>query len=188
MSDVTTSPDSWHRDWLLGTGDHGIAVTELEWGILRFFAAFERSCEQLSRLATADGLKFQEVIVVGVVAMQRGHPTASSLARQLNRDDVQNLQYTLRKLVDNGYLSQSKKTGSRVVTYAVSKKGRKFVTDYFTVRSKLLTKKTGLIEDIDAKLSGASELISVLTGLYDGAAMTSSTYSPLYENKGDQNK
>ena len=90
MSDETISPDSWHRDWLLGTGDHGIAVTELEWGILRFFAAFERSCEQLSRLATADGLKFQEVIVVGVVAMQRGHPTASSLARQLNRDDVQN--------------------------------------------------------------------------------------------------
>ena len=183
MSNVTTSPDSWHGDWLLGTGDHGIAVTELEWGILRFFAAFERSCEQLSRLATADGLKFQEVIVVGVVAMQRGHPTASSLARQLNRDDVQNLQYTLRKLVDNGYLSQSKKTGSRVVTYAVSKKGRKFITDYFTVRSKLLTQKTGLIEDIDAKLSGASELVSVLTGLYDGAAMTSSTYSPLYDNR-----
>ena len=71
------------------------------------------------------------------------------------------------------------------MTCAVSKKGRKFVVDYFTVRSKLLTKKTGLIEDIDAKLSGASELISVLTGLYDGAAMTSSTYSPLYENKGD---
>ena len=183
MSDVTTSADTLHRDWLLGTGDHGVAVTELEWGILRFFAAFERSCEQLSRLATADGLKFQEVIVVGVVAMQRGHPTASSLARQLNRDDVQNLQYTLRKLVESRYLTQSKKTGSRVVTYAVSGKGRKFITDYFQVRSKLLTKKTGLIEDIDAKLSGASELISVLTGLYDGAAMTSSTYSPFYESK-----
>ena len=183
MSDVTASGDSLHRDWLLGTSDHGVAVTEVEWGILRFFAAFERSCEQLSRLATPDGLKFQEVIVVGVVAMQRGHPTASSLARQLNRDDVQNLQYTLRKLVENGYLSQSKKTGSRVVTYGVSDKGKKFVVDYFLVRSKLLTKKTGLIEDIDDKLSGASELISVLTGLYDGAAMTSSTYSPFYESR-----
>ena len=53
------------------------------------------------------------------------------------------------------------------------------------MRSKLLTKKTGLIEDIDAKLSGASELISVLTGLYDAAAMTSSTYSPFYESKDD---
>ena len=65
------------------------------------------------------------------------------------------------------------------MTCAVSKKGRKFVVDYFTVRSKLVTKKTGLIEDIDAKLPGVSELISVLIGLYDGAAKTSSTYSPL---------
>ena len=70
-----------------------------------------------------------------------------------------------------------------MVTYAVSKKGTAFVKDYFKVRSKLLTKKTGLIEDIDEKLSGASELISVLTGLYDGAAMTSSTYSPFYDSK-----
>ena len=83
-------------------------MTELEWGILRFLRR-SRGAGAVKPMATADGLKFQEVIVVGVVAMQRGHPTASSLARQLNRDDVQNLQYTLRKLVDNGYLSQSKK-------------------------------------------------------------------------------
>jgi predicted MarR family transcription regulator len=127
-------------------------------------------------------LKFQEVILVHVVAMQRGEPTAASLARQLNRDDVQNLQYSLRKLVEGKYLLQSKKAGSRVVTYSIDTKGQQFVEDYADMRSKLLASRTGFIEDIDEKLGSASQLLGVLTGIYDSAAMVSSTYSPVFDS------
>jgi len=180
MTKIRSETDTLHRDWSLATNEHGVSVTEFEWGILRFISAFERSCVQLSRLASAEGLKFQEVILVHVVAMQRGKPTAASLARQLNRDDVQNLQYSLRKLVEGNYLLQSKKAGSRVVTYSIDTKGQQFVEDYAGIRSKLLASRTGFIEDIDAKLSSASQLIGVLTGIYDSAAMVSSTYSPVF--------
>lgn len=182
MTKISAQSDVLHRDWSLATNEHGVSVTEFEWGILRFISAFERSCVQLSRLASSEGLKFQEVILVHVVAMQRGEPTAASLARQLNRDDVQNLQYSLRKLVEGKYLLQSKKAGSRVVTYSIDTKGQQFVEDYADMRSKLLASRTGFIEDIDEKLGSASQLLGVLTGIYDSAAMVSSTYSPVFDS------
>ena len=47
MSDATSSPDTLHRDWLLGTSDHGVAVTELEWGILRFLQRLKGAASNL---------------------------------------------------------------------------------------------------------------------------------------------
>jgi predicted MarR family transcription regulator len=68
------------------------------------------------------------------------------------------------------------------VTYSIDTKGQQFVEDYADMRSKLLASRTGFIEDIDEKLGSASQLLGVLTGIYDSAAMVSSTYSPVFDS------
>ena len=46
------------RNWPLGGGTHDILTTELEWSVLRFYSAFERSCEQLADMAGSPETNF----------------------------------------------------------------------------------------------------------------------------------
>ncbi|MGD2008369.1 MAG: hypothetical protein PVJ95_08860, partial [Cellvibrionales bacterium] len=71
-------------NWPLGGAAHEVLTTELEWAVLRFYAAFGRSCEQLADMAGSGETNFAELVLLHVVAMQRSPQPVSSLARQLN--------------------------------------------------------------------------------------------------------
>lgn len=163
---------------LLGEREHAAATTEFEWSIMRFFVAFERSCLQLASISGSDDLTFQELVLLNVVAMQRHPQTAASLARQLNRDDIANLQYSLRKLEKEQLVTKNKEPRGKTYTYDITGDGMRRVERYAHVRSKLLTSKVDFIEGIDAKMEAAGKLVSVLTGIYDDVARASATYIP----------
>ena len=179
--DFTDKPaqDVLHRKWRLGGDDHSITTTEFEWAIMRFYSAFERSCHQLGSIAGNRSLGFQELVLLHVVAMQHHPQTSTSLARQLNRDDIANVQYILRKLQGEGLLVKAKEPRGKTYTYDITKSGGVMVERYAEMRALLLTEKTKFIDNIDDKLHAANDLLSLLTGIYDDAARISATYSPV---------
>ena len=144
-----------------------------------FFSAFERSCLQLSVTAGARELSFQELVLLHVVAMQHYPQTSQSIARQLNRDDIQNLQYALRKLEKRELIAKSIAERSKTAHYAITASGREVVGLYAQIRAQLLTGRTELVSEVDAKLKEATQLLSVLTGIYDDVARVAATYSPI---------
>ena len=180
---LTTADDpavDWaHSNWPLGKDHHDIITTEFEWAVMRFFSAFERSCLQLSVTAGARELPFQELVLLHVVAMQHHPQTSQSIARQLNRDDIQNLQYALRKLEKRGLITKSVAERSKTAHYAITATGREAVGFYAQIRAQLLTGRTELVSEVDAKLREATQLLSVLTGIYDDVARVAATYSPI---------
>ena len=174
-----TAVDWAHSNWPLGKDHHDISTTEFEWAVMRFFSAFERSCLQLSVTAGARELSFQELVLLHVVAMQHHPQTSQSIARQLNRDDIQNLQYALRKLEKRGLIAKSIAERSKTAHYAITASGREAVGLYAQIRAQLLTGRTELVSEVDAKLKEATQLLSVLTGIYDDVARVAATYSPI---------
>ena len=50
---------------------------------------------------------------------------------------------------------------------------------YAKIRTQLLTGRTELVSQIDEKLREATQLLSVLTGIYDDVARVAATYSPI---------
>jgi predicted MarR family transcription regulator len=170
--------DWLHSKWPLGGGQHAIQTTEFEWAVMRFFSAFERSCQQLSYTAGAPDTSFQELVVLHVVGMQHHPQGAAVLARQLNRDDVANIQYTLRKLEKKGFIRKSAQVQSKTALYELSDAGWKTVKRYAAIREKLLNAKTELVANIDERLEDAAQLLAILTGIYDDVARTAATYSP----------
>ena len=174
-----TSVDWAHSNWPLGKDHHDISTTEFEWAVMRFFSAFERSCLQLSVTAGARELSFQELVLLHVVAMQHHPQTSQSIARQLNRDDIQNLQYALRKLEKRELIAKSIAERSKTAHYAITASGREAVGLYAQIRAQLLTGRTELVSEVDAKLKEATQLLSVLTGIYDDVARVAATYSPI---------
>jgi predicted MarR family transcription regulator len=177
------SQDALHRNWHLGGDDHSNTQTEFEWAIIRFYSAFERSCQQLGSIASNRSLNFQELILLHVVAMQHHPQTSTSLARQLNLDDIANVQYILRKLLGEGLLVKTKEPRGKIYTYDITDSGNAIVERYAQMRDLLLTEKTNFIDQIDEKLHAANDLLSLLTGIYDDVARISATYSPVEEEE-----
>ncbi len=168
-----------HAHWPLGKDPHDVSTTEFEWAVMRFFSAFERSCLQLSITAGSRDLSFQELVLLHVVAMQHHPQTSHSIARQLNRDDIQNLQYALRKLEKRKLIAKTAGDRSKTAHYSITQQGRDAVDLYAKIRGQLLTGRTELVSEIDEKLRKATQLLSVLTGVYDDVARVAATYSPI---------
>lgn len=179
--------DWFHTNWPLGGSAHAIQTTEFEWSAIRFFSAFERSCLQLSITAGAPEMTFQELVVLHVIGMQHHPQGSSALARQLNRDDVPNLQYTLRKMEKRRLIEKCSKMHGKTALYELASTGRATVDRYATIREKLLNGKTGLVANIDERLEDASRLLAILTGIYDDVARAAATYRPLTDTSQDKN-
>lgn len=180
-----TDKDNLHRKWHLGGNEHSVVTTEFEWAAMRFYNAFERYCLQIGGISGSTDLTFHELILLHIVYMQHHPQTASSLARQLNRDDIPNIQYILRKLADAGLVVKNKENRGKTYTFSVTETGEEKLKKYAEIRSKLLVEQTKYIDNIDEKLKDFSHLLGILAGIYDEAGRISSTYSPApSDNKG----
>ncbi|NKB36838.1 MAG: winged helix DNA-binding protein [Gammaproteobacteria bacterium] len=175
--------DAHYRAWHLARSDHEAMSTDFEWSILRWQQAFERWITQLADITGLSELSYIEIIIMHVIRMQDRPKTAASIARQLNRDDIPNIQYCLRKLVKMELCCKVSEAGSKTAAFSVTEKGKTLTDNYAAARRKILTEQSKNIENVDAKLRESTQIISLLTGLYDEAARISASYSPIETQK-----
>lgn len=171
--------EAHYRAWHLAESQHEATTTEFEWGILRYQQAFERWITQLANITGMGDLSYIEIIIIHVIRMQERPKTAADIARQLNRDDIPNIQYCLRKLVKSGLVQKTKDSKNKVIAFEVTPRGKKLTDNYAELRKQILTEQTMNIEDVDEKLIQINRLISLMTGLYDEASRITATYSPI---------
>lgn len=179
MADNKQIPSKLYEGWHLAITPHDASITEFEWNLLRFNAAFERFCLQVGSNSGLTNLTYQEMIILHVIRMPDKPKPTAIIARLLNRDDIPNIQYSLRKLLSLDLVSKKKEPASKIWTYRITDKGKKMAAKYAKLRSILLTEQTNRIENIDQKLHDTASFVSLLTGIYDEAARVSATYSDL---------
>ncbi|MGH8248782.1 MAG: winged helix DNA-binding protein [Gammaproteobacteria bacterium] len=167
--------------WHLAQTPHEAATTEFEWSILRFQQAWERWVTQLANVVDMGDLSYIETVVLHVIRMQDRPKTAAHIARQLNRDDIPNLQYCLRKLEKMRLCRKVKQKTPKAFAYEVTEEGRRLTDHYAELRRLILTEQTKIIDQVDSKLREAAKLINLLTGLYDQSGQISATYGSLYD-------
>ena len=117
--------EAHYRYWHLGDSPHEGKLTDLEWCVLRYQQAFERWVVQLGAITGLENLNYIEIQLLNVIRMQDRPKTAASIARQLNRDDIPNIQYVLRKLVRDGLCEKVSTPGSKSTDFAVTEEGKK---------------------------------------------------------------
>jgi predicted MarR family transcription regulator len=167
---------SYYKGWHLGGTHHDAMTTEFEWAMLRFEQAFQRFMLQIASMCGLGELSSAELVLLHVIRMQDGPKTAAVLARQLNIDGVTNVQYSLRKLLNSGFVDKIKGGNSKIWMYAVTERAAAMLDEYTRIRREMLTDQTKNFEHIDKKLYEAAKLISLLTGTYDEASRISATY------------
>jgi predicted MarR family transcription regulator len=93
--------------------------------------------------------------------------SVSDLSRFTNRDDISNIQYSLRKLAAAGLIEKVPGTANRDTRYRPTAAGRALTEAMVSRRRELLINPSTNLKDVEAQLRAATAAMSLLTGLYD---------------------
>jgi predicted MarR family transcription regulator len=93
--------------------------------------------------------------------------SVSELSRFSNRDDISNIQYSLRKLTAAGLIEKVPGSTNRDTRYRPTAAGVRLTEEIIANRRELLVAPSGAIKDLAQQLKTATETLSLLTGLYD---------------------
>ena len=85
-----------------------LSITDVEWAFLRINESFARWLHSVMSAVSSTGLAHQEQLILHVVRMQNQPRGAAQIAQTLNRTDINNIQYSLKKLETAGLVSRSR--------------------------------------------------------------------------------
>lgn len=95
----------------------------------------------------------------------------------MNRDDISNIQYSIRKLTKVGLIA---KVGSlankKNASYEVTEQGISATDNYARYRRELLIPLTQSISESDHRMGQVSNVLSLLSGMYDQASCVAATH------------
>ena len=180
----------FYRGWHLAKSDMEYKATEFEWSLIRFYEAFSRfvlTTGMITIAADVD-IKYQEHVILHVIRMQDRPKNSATIARLMNRDDIPNIQYSLRKLEAAGLIEKQKDKNSKTFSYTASELGVKLTDEYYKVRQEILVKRLEEISDVEEKFDRAARLMSLLTGIYEEAARDSATITPQIDEQPEKAK
>ncbi|WP_233868098.1 winged helix DNA-binding protein [Paraburkholderia adhaesiva] len=158
-------------------------ATEFEWALIRFAESFSRfvlTTGIVSISANVD-LNYQEHVILHVIRMQDRPKSGAMIARLMNRDDIPNIQYSLRKLEAAGLIEKSKDGNGKTYSYIASELGVRLTDEYYKVREEILIRRLAEISDVEEKFERSARFLSMLTGVYEEAACDAATITPQTE-------
>jgi predicted MarR family transcription regulator len=163
------------RTWHLARTPLEINVAEVEYALMRSFEAFGRwQAECLASVAdfSASG---PENALLHIIRMNDRPKTIRDLAYMTNREDIPNIQYSLRKLIKGGLVERSG-SGRSGVFYDTTPLGRQVTDRYADMRAALLIDAVRRVPELAGRLAEAARTLELMTGLYAQVARTAATH------------
>lgn len=168
----------YYRGWHLAKTDFEYKTTEFEWSLIRFYEAFSRFVYTTGTVIVGNDLKFAEHIILHVIRMQDRPKNSATIARLINRDDIPNIQYSLRKLETAGLIKKIRDGKGNQFSYAVTELGETVTAEYHDIKAQILIDRLNEIQSAPEKLESMGRFLSILTGVYEEAARDSATITP----------
>ena len=162
--------EKYYRNWHLAKDKTELNVTELEFALMRVLEAFSRWVAAADEMVGLSELKHAEHVILHVIRMQNRPKSGATIARLLNRDDLPNIQYSLRKLEAADLIQKFKDGGGKGLSYGITPLGERMTNEYSKLRSELLIRNVKTLTDFDDRVEGAAQLLSILTGIYEESA------------------
>lgn len=165
------------KNWHLATNSYEVGLTELEFAILRVSEAFSRWQSDCLACCYPQTFSGADTAVLHVIRMHDRPKSISEIGRLLNRDDLSNLQYGIRKLAKAGLIEKAKiSDNKRGVTYRVSDLGREVTDRYAEFRDELLITLTKSMSNWEENLDRVAQVMNLMSGMYDQASCVAATH------------
>lgn len=163
----------WH--WHLAESPVEVDTTELEFALMRTFEGFGRWQSECLASVCDLAATGPENALLHIIRMNDRPKTIKDLARLTNRDDVPNIQYSLRKLIGAGLVLR-KGAGRSGVTYEVTEEGRRVTDDYGALRRRLLLQAVANVPGFSERLAEATRTLNLLSGIYEEISRVAATH------------
>ena len=109
----------------------------------------------------------QECVILQQLMFTPQARSVSELSRFSNRDDISNIQYSLRKLTAAGLIEKVPGSTNRDTRYRPTHAGRDLTELLVASRRELLIQPSLDIPDIEGQLRTLTNALALLTGMYD---------------------
>lgn len=170
--------------WHLGRSDREMSLAELELSLFRVFAAFDRwQMECLAAVANRP-LSSTDNAVLHVIRMKDRPKTIAEAGQLLNRDDIPNLQYSIRKLQAAGLIEKYTSDRRRGIAYRATARGREVTDRYAALRGNLLMPLIPEMPEWDGEVERTRRMLDLLRSLYEQAAIFVATHRAALDEDG----
>ena len=170
--------DNLDKSWHLANHENVKDLTEFEFLLWRAFYGFIRWQEDCESKINSLTLTGHELALLHIIRMNDAPKTIYEVARLLNRDDISNVQYGIKKLAQLGLVEQAKGGTQKAVNYQATKKGIKDTDLYTKTREHVLGevfKNTEGLQNIKETI----KTLALMKNVYDEASRVMSTYKGL---------
>jgi predicted MarR family transcription regulator len=165
-----------NTSWYLSRNERETAMTEFEFSLMRIGAAYDRWIGECLATVARKPLGSTCAEVLHLTCLKNRPKTPTEIARLLNRDDVPNVIYSIRKLENAGLIERAPSKQRKGATYRVTARGRKVALDYASLRAEVLLLHVPPLEAGNEHLGRAKELMDLMRGIYDQAALVLATH------------
>lgn len=163
------------RSWHLARNEVEVDVAEIEYALMRAYEAFGRWQTECLACVVDFSASGPENALLHIIRMNERPKSIKDLARLANREDIPNIQYSLRKLI-SADLVVREGSGRSGVTYRVTDKGRDVTDRYAEVRASLLVDAIRSVPNFPHRLEDATRTLELLTGIYEQVARVAATH------------
>jgi len=168
---VAERPGSWH----LARTETERRLSDFEFRLERLAQAYYRWKAACLAAVCDVPLTGDDVAVLNVVRMGDEPKRLSEIGQLLNRVDVPNLQYAMRKLVRAGLIETEGSSSRKETRYRATATGRSVTEAYAALRAATLPPMLDALDGWVAQSETASGHLDLLSGLYAQAAQVAIT-------------
>ncbi len=162
------------KTWHLAKNEQEVKVTEFEFQLWRVFHGFTRWQEDCQKYVFEETLSANELALLHIIRMNERPKTIYDLSRLLNRDDPNNIQYGITKLIKLNLIEKAKTERSKkAISYQVTEYGIKHTEVYCEARSSILIE---LFNKSDMDIESATKILQQMHALYDEASRIAASY------------
>lgn len=170
-----SEPAALDRGWHLARTPLEMDVAEIEYALMRCYEAFGRWQAECLASVIEFSASGPENALLHIIGMNERPKTIRDLAHMTNREDIPNIQYSLRKLLKAKLITRTG-SGRSGVTYDVTALGRRVIERYADIRSALLVEAITRVPKLTSRLAESAHTLELMTGIYEQAARTAATH------------
>lgn len=142
------------------------SLNEFELALIRAYNGFDRWQQQSIAFVSDTLLSGAEGALLRIIRLHDRPKSIKELARLTNRDDIPNIQYSLRKLAAAGLVSKSG-SGRTGVSYATTGEGARLADEISENRRAQLIAALAELTSNTGELESAQSVLNRLTNAYE---------------------
>lgn len=182
---MNEDPPALDRHWHLGQSQQELVVADFEYALMRAVESFNTWQQECLAAVAGHRMSATDNVVLHIIRMNDRPKSVTELSRLMNRADLSNLKYSVRKLLEAGLVERVSEGGKRKgMRYQATAAGIEMTAAYARLRREQLMPGIDELASNTEKLEQVTLTLNLVSGIYDQSAhMVAFHRGPLVEDE-----